>query len=545
MANPLMDGHSLVLDDVLAKFKVHGRYHVVTIMVLTIGLMFEFIWYTNHVIVAGKIEYRCNKFSSKLKNLSSSSNIIVCKNPELCSEWIYDNPDSFVGEFQLACQEWKRTSVGSVHCFGYMLGLLTVGPLSDRFGRKTLVIMTGVAGGTLGIAKSFARSYWHYVTFEFLEAAIGDPISPIYTLGKKVCKILYLIKSYDNYPIEMVASKSRATYTTICMTGAGLGGILFALAAWMIPYWRTLLRVVYAPGLLAIFFIYLLDESPRWLLANGKKDKAVEIITRAAKLNNMEKEEHLNIISYEKNKGPSFATVIRDTFKSSSLLKRFFVCSVWWIAGTFVYFGLIVNSTFLQGNKNLNFGLTATMKCVGNFCAGNIINKFNRKVPLIVCFVACAILCAGQPFLPKSYGRALSFDRIQYDVYFSDLLWLQITNYMVGFLLSCTSFCIIYIFTSELFPTQSRNSMHALCSAVGRIGSMISPQTPLLMAYWSGLPTLTFGVVSLTAGLVTLFVPDTTDQSLPDTVRQAEKMETKILTNRSRLNMDEKSMQTF
>ncbi|XP_063384952.1 solute carrier family 22 member 1-like [Cydia fagiglandana] len=377
-----------------------------------------------------------------------------------------------------------------------MLGLLTVGPLSDRFGRKTLVVITGVAGGTLGIAKSFATSYWLYVTLEFLEAGIGDPISPIYTLA-----------------IEMVASKSRATYTTICMTGAGLGGILFALAAWMIPYWRTLLRVIYAPGLLAIFFIYLLDESPRWLLANGKKDKAVKIITKATKLNKMEKGENLNLISYEKDMKPSFATVIKDTFKSTFLLKRFFVCSIWWMTGTFVYFGLIVNSTFLEGNKYLNFGLTATMKCVGNFCAGNIINKFNRKVPLIVCFVACAIVCAGQPFLPKN------------------LLWLQITNYMVGFLLSCTSFSIIYIFTSELFPTQSRNSMHALCSAVGRIGSMISPQTPLLMAYWSGLPTLTFSVVSLTAGLMTLLVPDTTDQSLPDTVCQAEKMENKMLTD--------------
>ncbi|XP_063625205.1 solute carrier family 22 member 3-like [Cydia splendana] len=325
----------------------------------------------------------------------------------------------------------------------------------------------------------------------------------------------------------MVATKSRATYAITSSTGAGIGGMLLALVACFVPYWRTLLRVVYAPGLLAIFFIYLLDESPRWLLANGKKIKAVKIIRNAAELNKMEIDDNFNTIYYKQNEETNFTTVIKDTFTSSYLLKRFFVCSGWWIAATFVNFGLIVNSTLLGGKGYINFGISSVMKLLGNFSTAYIIYKFNRKGPLIFYFVACAVLCTGQPFLPKS-----SF-------------WLQITSYMVGLLLSCTNFSIVYIFTSELFPTQSRNSMHALCSSIGRIGAMIAPQTPLLMAYWSGLPTLTFGVVSLTAGLVTLLVPDTTDQSLPDTVCQAEKMENKILTDPPGSILYEKAVETI
>lgn len=42
------------------------------------------------------------------------------------------------------------------------------------------------------------------------------------------------------------------------------------------------------------------------------------------------------------------------------------------------------------------------------------------------------------------------------------------------------------------------------------------------MHYWPGLPSLVFGGTSLFAGIATLFVPDTADTSLPDTVRQAE-----------------------
>lgn len=78
-----------------------------------------------------------------------------CSSPMPCKEWIYENPNSFVAEvnkrkslsfyrmknrfnlfacfqFHLACQEWKRTLVGTAHTVGYMFGLTIVGSLSDR-----------------------------------------------------------------------------------------------------------------------------------------------------------------------------------------------------------------------------------------------------------------------------------------------------------------------------------------------------------------------------------------------------------------------------
>ncbi|KAG7297255.1 hypothetical protein JYU34_019197 [Plutella xylostella] len=42
------------------------------------------------------------------------------------------------------------------------------------------------------------------------------------------------------------------------------------------------------------------------------------------------------------------------------------------------------------------------------------------------------------------------------------------------------------------------------------------------LAYWTGLPAVLFGSASALAAFVTIFVPDTADDSLPDTVHQAE-----------------------
>ena len=40
--------------------------------------------------------------------------------------------------------------------------------------------------------------------------------------------------------------------------------------------------------------------------------------------------------------------------------------------------------------------------------------------------------------------------------------------------------------------------------------------------YWEGFPSLVFGISSLVAGMVTFLVPDIANDSLPDTVKEAE-----------------------
>lgn len=53
----------------------------------------------------------------------------------------------------------------------------------SRLGRKPLAIVTGIVGAVCGLAKSFTSFYWIYIVFEFLEASLGDPYLPLYTLG--------------------------------------------------------------------------------------------------------------------------------------------------------------------------------------------------------------------------------------------------------------------------------------------------------------------------------------------------------------------------
>ncbi|CAK1577992.1 unnamed protein product [Parnassius mnemosyne] len=466
------------LEDILSKFSKSGRYHMQIAALVFLSLATNSIYTSNYIFVAEEVNYRCTNYS--LGGNSSGD----------CIEWVYDKPDSFVAEFQLANQEWKRTLIGTAHSFGYMVGLFIVGPMSDRLGRKTMLIVTGVLGGVFGLARSFSPWYWLYVAFEFLEAALGDLCSPAFILIT-----------------EVVSTNQRIKFIFMCSLGYSIGGFILSLAAWLIPYWRTLLQVLYAPAILFFLYKYALDESPRWLLIKGQYDKAVKILEKAAKKNKLQLDKKsLEKLSCHNNKDAELLDIIKSTFKSKLLRRRFFVCLVWWTTSTFVTYGLTINSVSLQGNKYINYALLSGMDIPGIFIISYILIYFKRKLPLVCCFFAAAVLCVSQSFVPL------------------DLPALSIFFYMAGKMMSSFYFNITYLYTSELFPTYSRNSMHAICSSLGRIGSIISPQTPLLMRYWFGLPSLIFGLASLFAGLVTFLVPDISNDVLPDTIREAEEL---------------------
>ncbi|XP_048486601.1 solute carrier family 22 member 1 [Plutella xylostella] len=502
------------LDDVLRDFSVTQKYHVICGFLLFMAFASNTFTGSHFVFAAEFVQYKCNN-SVEQCNVNAPSNVTfenqfdqqcyarvpldeaaTCfevNQSKLvpCNDWVYENPDSFVGEFQLGCQEWKRTLVGTMHSFGNMIGLLFIGPLSDSIGRKKAIIMTGVFGGVLGLVRSFATNYWLYVVLEMIEAAVGDICSPAFMLA-----------------VEIVSAKDRAKFYMITQLGYRVGNLLLVLMAWLFPYFRTFLRVIYTPLLLFILYIYLLDESPRWLLTKGKRRKAVKILEKAAKTNNIVLDKSLleKLTCEKENKSAEidFTSLLKSTFSSKVLLQRFLICIVWWSTSTFVSAGLAINSVLWGGNKYFNYAMIPVVDILASIFMGYVLIRFKRKKPLILSFLSAALFFLLQPFLP------------------SDLTWLSILFFLSGKFMASIFFNITYLVTSELFPTHTRNSMHALCSSLGRIGSILAPQTPLLLSYWVGLPSILFGSASLIAAIVTLFVPDTADDSLPDTVHQAE-----------------------
>lgn len=54
--------------------------------------------------------------------------------------------------------------------------------------------------------------------------------------------------------------------------------------------------------------------------------------------------------------------------------------------------------------------------------------------------------------------------------------------FFLGKLAITFAFNSMYVFSAELFPTRVRSSALGACSLLGRLGSILAPQTPLLVS---------------------------------------------------------------
>jgi OCT family organic cation transporter-like MFS transporter 4/5 len=71
------------------------------------------------------------------------------------------------------------------------------------------------------------------------------------------------------------------------------------------------------------------------------------------------------------------------------------------------------------------------------------------------------------------------------------------------------SFNTLFVYTAELYDTRVRNFALVMCSCVGRLGSLISPQINLLgTIVWKTLPFLIFSISAFIAAVFNFILPE-------------------------------------
>lgn len=87
-------------------------------------------------------------------------------------------------QFNLGCEEGKRTLVGTIHSSGMFVAMVFTGAVSDRYGRKVAIGLASIASFIFGMSRAFSPNYWVYITMHFLEAGFGGGLYPsAYVLG--------------------------------------------------------------------------------------------------------------------------------------------------------------------------------------------------------------------------------------------------------------------------------------------------------------------------------------------------------------------------
>lgn len=316
----------------------------------------------------------------------------------------------------------------------------------------------------VGLLKSVSFNYTMFLVLEFVDAGLGSgTFMGAFVLG-----------------MELVGPSRRTLGGTVIMCCFTIGNILLGSVAMSLRNFRSILRFSYAPALLVITYFWLIPESSRWLMIVGRKREAVNVILRAAQVNRVKlSDKTLKQLHDHCNSGRSECvnvdgladgSGIAAICKSRKLLLRTISCCFCWLVNAFVAYGLTVNSVGLAGSKYNNFMLISLVEIPAYILTYFIMGRVGRRWSLCGTMLLSGLACLGTLLVePKSVEdtNASSMGKL--------------VLYLVGKFAITASFSILYVYTTEIFPTNMRNGLMSTCSMIGRVGSMLAPQTPLLV----------------------------------------------------------------
>ncbi|KAK3096707.1 hypothetical protein FSP39_002592 [Pinctada imbricata] len=449
----------------------------------------------------------------------------------------YDIPKerSFVSEWDLVCEGAERSELSqSLLLFGQAFGALVFTQLSDKLGRKPILIFSHICLFLVAISISFVPVFTAFMILRFFIGCLQQ--------GVGLCNAcIYL---------EMYPSEHRYKMEVLGLTSWTTGVVLMAPVAYLLQQysWRYTQLAVSLFSFYSLFHYWMADESIRWLLANGKTKEAERIIRKAARWNKLDfddvirrskakplKEESEKLVSedivlqnYEmkdNESGPEKtkeingdisykdgsmqikAYTVIDIFKNRHVLLISLICSFAWITNSLTYYGLMLISSTLSGNRFLNYFLLAIVEYPSALAELLLIGRYGRRW---ACFILHAI--AGISLLIACILNLYK------DI--SVMGTLSTVFSLIGKFGITGSFSTIFLFTPELFPTNLRNVGLGFASTAARVGGILAPFAGTLAERVAWGPGVIFTVMCLTTSFLVLFLPETTGRTLPTTIEE-------------------------
>ncbi|XP_076152984.1 solute carrier family 22 member 4-like [Alosa pseudoharengus] len=445
----------------------------------------------------------CSRYSlDQLRNFSLLNyvpdvdvNVSQIQQESCLDGWKYSKDiyqSTIVTEWDLVCEnEYKEPLASSIYFLGVLVGTFISGQLSDRYGRRPVLFAT-MAMQTLTIfAQIFSPSWEAFSTIFFFVGFSG----------------------FSNYVVGYVLGSeilSPATRVVFCSLGvfmaSGVGQMLLPLFAYFLRDWRLLIIPMVASGLLYIPLWWLIPESPRWLLSQGRVEEAEAILRNAARMNKVTVPQVIftpdEIEEAQANKEKKYN--ILDILRRCNAVVLILVCSILWIVITMSYYALLLNTTNLHGDPYFNFFLSAAVELPA-YVGAMLLLKF---CPRHFCQSSTLFLGGAVILLTQLVP--------------GDLPGVAIFLEMVGKFGITTAFCVVYAVTSELFPTVVRNMAMGTCSMAARIGTIISPFIIYLGNYYKYLPYLFIGGLAVFSGMLCFVLPETFGKVLPDSITEMQ-----------------------
>ncbi|XP_072966503.1 organic cation/carnitine transporter 4 [Typha angustifolia] len=420
-------------------------------------------------------------------------------------EWAGGPAASTVAQWGLVCGERYKVGLAQSAFFaGCTIGAGIFGHLSDSFlGRKGSLTVVCILNTIFGLLTSLSPTYWLYAALRFLTG--------ISTGGVGLCAFVLATE-----PIGP-AKRGAAGMSTFYFFSGGIA--VLAGIAYLFQSWRPLYVVTSLPSLLFLITVLpFVSESPRWYLVRRKTAKAMDVMCSIARTNGKklpsnvtlkldEEEEEEDERKHQKVDVESAVSgSIVDVLRSPTTRIRLvlavsinFLCSV-------VYYGLSLNVVNLKTNLYLTVLLNAAAEIPAFAITALLLDRFGRK-PLGVgtMWLSGAFCIVGS----MAEGKVV-----------------RMVCGILGIFGMAATYNLLFIYTTELFPTVVRNAALGCATQAAQMGAILAP---LVVVLGERLPFGVFGLCGVVGGVLAFYLPETMNKPLYDTMAGLEEGESAIL----------------
>lgn len=240
--------------------------------------------------------------------------------------------------------------------------------------------------------------------------------------------------------------------------------------------WRMLIVLGAIPSAVFLFLaIFMLSESPSFLLVNGRRGEAEEILGYLRDSNGAVNV-NIDLAEREGRSGPRRPSLtIREKFGVVMGKHLFFttlvVCASVFTLNFLFYGGLyafpqILPNLDLEVSPAMNLMFGAVAEVPGFLLAIVLCRYLPRKTCMLL-----YLLCVLASCLVFSFAGM----RIENHQFIYGLEMLLQLGLVGNKLFTAFGFLVVYVYSVEVFPTVARTMGGSLCLAAGRLGAMIAP----------------------------------------------------------------------
>ncbi|GAB1602604.1 synaptic vesicle 2-related protein-like, partial [Argonauta hians] len=393
---------------------------------------------------------------------------------------------------------------------GMMASSSLWGSFCDKYGRKTALIFSALFTCYYGVLSSVSPTFiWILV----LRLLVGFGIG-----GAPQAITLYA---------EFLPSSTRAKSVIFIEIFWAIGAcfeVMLALFIMPVLGWRWLLAFSAIPLLVFAAFCLWLPESARFDICRGKIEKAEETIQRLA-------EDNGKPMLLGKLQEPASQTEnvkrgsILDTLKPDLRLTTVLLWIIW-LSNSFCYFGVILMTTELfesgsnceisnktESDEEPHCRLECKMLSKSDYT--DLLWTTVAEFPgllftiLIIDRVGRKITIGGEFFV---------FSVFMFLVNICTTRQVLICFLFVARAFISSAFMGAYVYTPEIYPTSMRAIGLGACSAMARIGAIITPFiAQVLLSHSKHLAISLYGIMGLIGSTAAFFLPiETKGKSLKD-----------------------------